>query len=110
MPVWPSHIVRGLLVPRRAVKVAASLAWVIGVLFCAGVSASALKADRLRPTAPRIVGPRTTSSRRPLYSFSATDRETARSRLKYRCGFDTIRLHSCPARFSQQLDQGQHVL
>src|SRR5207247_1159418 len=41
------------------------------VLLTCGTAASALKADRSPPTAPRIAGPRVTSSPKPVYHFSA---------------------------------------
>ena len=66
--------------------------------------------DRSPPTAPAIVGPRTTSSPRPVYKFVASDRRTPRSRLRYRCSFDSRRLHECAARYSQRLAVGRHVL
>jgi hypothetical protein len=92
-------------------QIAAKLAGVVGLLLLsAGVAPSAVQADRSPPTAPRIVGPRTTSSIKPVYSFSATDRQTARSKLRYRCSFDTLRLHACTARFSQKLGRGRHKL
>src|SRR5437016_5818887 len=96
---------------RPLLKVAAKLAGVVGLLLLsAGVAASALRSDRSPPTAPRIVGPRATSNTRPVYSFSATDRQTTRSRLRYRCAFDTLRLHTCASRFSQTLRVGRHQL
>ena len=55
-------------------------------------------------------GPRTTSSPRPVYQFVASDRRTPRSRLRYRCSFDSRRLHECAARYSQRLAVGRHVL
>ena len=97
------------MVPR--VEAAATLAGLLGFLLLgAETASSAPKIDRSPPTSPRIVGPRTTSSTRPVYSFSATDRVTSRSKLRYRCGFDTVRLHPCAARFSQRLALGRHRL
>ena len=95
----------------RSLKAAAQYAAVCGVvLLTCGTAASARKADRSPPTAPRIAGPRVTSSPKPVYQFSARDRQTRRSRLRYRCSFDSRRLHACHARFSQRLVRGRHEL
>jgi streptogramin lyase len=53
---------------------------------------------------PVVVGPRTTSQERPVYRFQAAN---ARS---YRCAFDSRSLHNCPARYSERLTPGSHVL
>jgi hypothetical protein len=45
-----------------------------------------------------------------VYTFSATDDQAPRSRLRYRCSFDTARLHACSARYSQRLAVGNHKL
>src|SRR5262245_14703911 len=69
-----------------------------------------MKADRSPPTAPRITGPRTTSNTKPVFRLTATDRGTPASRLRFRCSFDSRRLHSCPARISKKLSRRRHQL
>jgi streptogramin lyase len=56
------------------------------------------------PATPSVVGPRDTTSSRPAFVFHA-----ARA-VGYRCAFDSTRLHTCKARYSQTLDVGTHVL
>jgi YVTN family beta-propeller protein len=56
------------------------------------------------PAAPTVTGPRTTTSTRPAYRFAA-----ARA-VRFRCAFDTPKLHACAARYSQRLAVGAHVL
>ena len=95
----------------RTLKAATQYAAACGVvLLTCGTAASAITADRSPPTAPRVAGPRVTSSTKPVYRFSATDRATRASKLRYRCSFDARRLHACGARFSQRLERGRHEL
>jgi hypothetical protein len=54
--------------------------------------------------APRVEGPRTTTSDHPVYRFAAT------GAVGFRCSFDTARLHRCGARYSEGLTVGRHVL
>jgi streptogramin lyase len=54
--------------------------------------------------APRVVGPRDTTSTRPAYTFHFP------GAVSYRCAFDSVILHRCARRYSQSLDPGAHVL
>jgi hypothetical protein len=54
--------------------------------------------------APKVVGPRTTTSDHPVYRFSAP------GAIGFRCSFDSRTLHRCPARYSEGLAVGAHVL
>jgi virginiamycin B lyase len=56
------------------------------------------------PPPPTVTGPRETESQRPVYGFHA------RGAVSFRCAFDTARLRRCPARYSQRLAPGAHVL
>jgi hypothetical protein len=56
------------------------------------------------PPAPVVSGPRQTTSTHPIYRFHA------RGAVGFICAFDTTRLHRCPARYSQTLTLGAHVL
>ena len=95
----------------RPLKAATQYAAACGVvLLTCGTAASAITADRSPPTAPRVAGPRVTSSTKPVYRFSATDRATRASKLRFRCSFDARRLHACGTRFSQRLERGRHEL
>jgi hypothetical protein len=66
--------------------------------------------DSTEPSKPRVRGPRTTKNRRPSFTFSSTDARTPRSRIRFRCAFDSRRLHRCGARYRQRLRPGRHVL
>jgi YVTN family beta-propeller protein len=80
----------------------------VGLVLALGVVATLAVAAGGRgpaaPTAPRITGPRTTISTRPLFRFSAT------RAARFRCSFDTKELHACAARYSQALKVGAHTL
>lgn len=54
--------------------------------------------------APRVEGPRTTTSDHPVYRFASP------GAVGFRCSFDTARLHRCRARYSEGLTVGRHVL
>jgi hypothetical protein len=54
--------------------------------------------------APKVAGPRTTTSDHPVYRFSA------RGATSFRCSFDSSKLHRCGARYSEGLAVGRHVL
>jgi hypothetical protein len=54
--------------------------------------------------APKVAGPRTTTSEQPVYRFSA------RGAVGFRCSFDSTALHRCAARYSEALAVGRHVL
>jgi hypothetical protein len=54
--------------------------------------------------APRVEGPRTTTSDHPVYRFAAP------GAVGFRCSFDSPRLHRCGVRYSEGLDVGRHVL
>src|SRR5919201_976751 len=69
-----------------------------------------LSSDTTAPSRPRVSGPRRTARHRPVFRFSATDRDNAPSELLFRCAFDSRRLHACGARYSQALRRGTHVL
>src|SRR3954454_16429426 len=81
---------------RAGVLVVAAL----GALAALGVAGGGPAA----PAAPKVTGPRTTTATRPVYRFAA-----ARA-VRFRCSFDTPKLHACAARYSQQLALGAHTL
>ena len=54
--------------------------------------------------APRVDGPRTTTSDHPVFRFMA------RGATGFRCSFDSPRLHRCGTRYSEGLTVGRHVL
>ena len=54
--------------------------------------------------APRVEGPRTTTSDHPVYRFAAP------RAVAFRCSFDSPRVHRCGARYSEGLTVGRHVL
>jgi streptogramin lyase len=58
----------------------------------------------LAAPAPKVDGPRTTTSDHPVYRFAAP------RAIAFRCSFDTRRLHRCGARYSEGLTVGRHVL
>ena len=68
------------------------------------------KVDLRPPSKPRIIGPRTTRSRRPTYRFLSRDSVTARDRLRFRCALDSRRLQPCPAVYRRRLAPATHVL
>ncbi|MDQ3893281.1 MAG: CAP domain-containing protein [Actinomycetota bacterium] len=66
--------------------------------------------DRTPPARPRVKGPRETFDLDPTFQFSSRDRRTPRSKLRYRCSFDSPRLRPCRPRHSQPLAAGRHIL
>jgi YVTN family beta-propeller protein len=81
---------------RRAVLLAAA---------AAGLAATAAGGrGPAAPAAPEVTGPRSTTSTRPVYGF------TAARAVRFRCSFDTTKLHACAARYSQTLKVGAHTL
>lgn len=69
-----------------------------------------LSRDRTRPTRPTVRGPRRTATHRPTYRFSSRDSDNSRGELRFRCSFDSRRLHPCGRSLHQRLRQGAHVL
>jgi hypothetical protein len=62
------------------------------------------------PARPKVRGPRVTRSKRPTFRFSAADAVSRPDEIRFRCAFDTKRLHTCRARYQQRLRRGRHVL
>src|ERR671935_259394 len=54
--------------------------------------------DRVPPTTPTVVGPRRSTTTTPMYRFSARDGATPTAKIRFRCAFDSRRLHGCRAR------------
>jgi streptogramin lyase len=63
-----------------------------------------LLAAAATPPPPKVIGPRETTSQRPVFRFRAS------GAVGFRCAFDSTRLHRCAARYSQRLAPGAHVL
>jgi YVTN family beta-propeller protein len=59
------------------------------------------------PSKPVVHGPRKTTRTAPVYRFVARERG---AKLTFRCSFDRVRLHACPARYRQRLRVGRHIL
>jgi hypothetical protein len=76
------------------------------VVFAAAVAALAAagSAAARPPAAPTVAGPRETEAAAPVYRFRAA------GAARFRCAFDTPRLHACKRRYSQRLAPGPHVL
>lgn len=66
--------------------------------------------DTKAPSRPRAAGPRLARTDSPEYRFSSTDPGTPRRRIRFRCAFDTKRLHVCTSAYRRHLPQGRHVL
>jgi len=66
--------------------------------------------DTRAPTKPSAAGPRLARTDSPAYRFSAADPGTPRRRIRFRCAFDTKRLHDCSSAYRRHLPQGRHVL
>jgi hypothetical protein len=62
------------------------------------------------PTMPVVRGPRWTRNRTPAYRFASHDLDGPDALIRYRCSFDSYRLHACRARYAQALRPGRHVL
>jgi hypothetical protein len=87
------------------------LRWLFLLLLVFPLSAEAtVTRDRVPPKAPSIIGPHVTTATRPVFRFSSSDRVTSRAKLRYRCSFDTVRLHGCARRYVQALGAGHHLL
>jgi hypothetical protein len=84
-------------------------ALVLVVLVAAPAQARS-KPDRTPPSAPVVIGPRLTEDTSPLYRFSARDRRTPASRLRYLCSVDSPTLRTCARQLVIPLRLGNHVL
>lgn len=86
---------------RRSSKALVVLALALVVV---GAGAGGTRAREKSPPTPTVIGPRDTSSTRPVYTFRS------RGALSFRCAFDSTSLDRCGARYSTHLDPGDHVL
>jgi len=68
------------------------------------------RVDTTGPSKPRVRGPRVAKTPTPVYRFSAKDEGTPARRIRFRCAFDSTRLHRCAARYRQRLRRGRHRL
>jgi hypothetical protein len=68
------------------------------------------RVDTKSPSRPSVRGPRLSTTLSPVYRFSSRDAGTASSRIRFRCAFDTKRLHVCSTTYHRRLTQGRHVL
>ena len=66
--------------------------------------------DTKAPSRPRVAGPRFAQTSSPQYRFSSADAGTPRRRVRFRCAFDSRRLHPCSSAYRRHLRQGRHVL
>lgn len=84
----------------------------LAVALVAGASAATSPPDRLPPTKPTIDGQLRPTALRPVFTFGATDRRTARGRLRFRCAFDGAALRACARihRPAAALSFGPHTL
>jgi hypothetical protein len=81
-----------------------------GLFVASGVRLRGRVLRNAPPFEPIVKGPRSTTNRRPVYRFVASDPDSADSEIRYHCSFDSSRLHACAARYSQRLGVGRHVL
>jgi hypothetical protein len=81
------------------------------LLLSAGAPAATPR-DRVRPTTPTIDGPLRPEVLRPIFTFGATDTQTPRARIRFRCGFDGAALRPCARihRPAVALSFGKHSL
>lgn len=76
----------------------------------AGVLACTASAAAVQPSAPAVRGARTVSAGSAVsLQLTATERGIASSRLRFRCAFDTTRLHACRTRVRARLTPGRHL-
>jgi DNA-binding beta-propeller fold protein YncE len=64
----------------------------------------------VRPTKPRIVGPRRTTDRTPTFRFVSREAGLRPGAIRFRCAVDQKRLHRCPSRYTPRLGVGPHTL
>jgi hypothetical protein len=85
---------------------------VLAVALVAGASAAKSPPDRLPPTKPTIDGQLRPTALRPVFTFGATDRRTARGRMRFRCALDGAALRACARihRPAAALAFGRHTL
>lgn len=83
-----------------------------GVLLFSVGAPAATPRDRVAPTTPTIDGPLRPEVLRPVFTFGATDRQTPRGRIRFRCGFDGAALRPCARihRPAVALSFGKHTL
>jgi len=82
------------------------------LLLSAGSPAANSPRDRVPPRAPTIDGPLHPEVLRPIFTFGATDTQTSRARIRFRCGFDGAALRPCARihRPAVALSFGKHTL
>jgi outer membrane protein assembly factor BamB len=76
----------------------------------AGVVFAVISRDVTRPSRPGIAGPRRTSRHHVVYRFFSADVDNLLKELRFRCSFDSARLHRCGRRVRANLATGRHVL
>lgn len=64
----------------------------------------------MRPSAPRILGPRRTTDRAPTFRFVSREAGLPARKIRFRCAIDRTRLHRCRNRFTPTLRLGRHAL
>jgi virginiamycin B lyase len=89
------------MAPGRRLRPQRSL---VVALVAAALGAVAVAGAATAVSAPRVIGPRSTTTPRPVFRFAA------RGAVAFRCAFDSRRLHRCARRYSQRLAVGTHVL
>jgi streptogramin lyase len=62
------------------------------------------------PSAPTVVGPRSSEQQQVVYVFHARERGVPASRLRFRCAVDAPALRACPRRYKPRLTVGAHTL
>src|SRR6266536_1051537 len=93
----------------RAWIPAVAVALGLGAL-AASLAGAAVARDRRPPSKPHVSGPLSTTNSAPRYRFSAHDNSTPARRLRFRCAFDSPRLHACARVYGASLTLGEHVL
>ena len=83
-----------------------------GVLLLSAGAPAATPRDRVPPTTPTIDGPLRPEVLRPVFTFGATDKQTPRGRIRFRCGLDGAALRPCARihRPAVALSFGKHTL
>jgi YVTN family beta-propeller protein len=85
---------------------------ILTCLFLVAALSAATAADSLtasRPSAPAVTGARVVTGTVSV-TFSAHEPGVPAARLRFRCAFDTTRLHLCPRKYRVRLAVGAHVL
>jgi hypothetical protein len=85
----------------------------LATLICLLAAVLAAQADSrtaVRPSPPVVKGARTVTGPAVSFRFASREAGVPAGKLRFRCAFDSTRLHACAARVRARLSVGRHTL